>query len=163
MSATDLDVRIKVNGDWVEARVETRLSLADFLRQTCGATDVHVGCEQGKCGACTVQVDGVAMRGCLTLAVQADGREVATVAGLTRAGQLTALQDAFQARNALQCGFCTPGMLMTGLHLLETGTPVDRAAIRTAIAGNYCRCTGYEAIVDAIETACRAAADGETT
>lgn len=162
MSATDPDVRIKVNGEWVEARIEARLSLADFLRATCGATDVHVGCEQGKCGACTVQVDGVAMRGCLTLAVQADGREVVTVAGLTRAGRLTALHDAFQARNALQCGFCTPGMLMTGLHLLETDAPLDRAAIRTAIAGNYCRCTGYEAIVDAIEIACRTARDGET-
>jgi len=151
----ELDVVIKVNGEWRRQRIEARLSLADFLRQTCGATDVHVGCEQGKCGACTVLLEGIPVRGCLTLGAQADGEAVETVAGLTQAGRLTALQDAFLARNALQCGFCTPGMLVVGLTLLESGSCADRAGIREAISGQYCRCTGYEAIVDAIEAAGR--------
>jgi len=149
----EVDITVKVNGEWVRQRVEARLSLADFLRQCCGATDVHVGCEQGKCGACTVLLDGLAVRGCLTLAAQADGAAVETVVGLTQAGRLTALQDAFLARNALQCGFCTPGMLVAAMTLLETGPCPDRAGIREAISGHYCRCTGYEAIVDAIAAA----------
>ena len=146
-------VRIKVNGEWIGAFVSPRLSLVDFLRQTAGATDAHVGCEQGKCGACTVQLDGRPVRGCLTLAVQADGREVLTVAGLVRSGRLRALVSAFAERNALQCGFCTPGFLISALDHLERGGDADRVAIREAISGNYCRCTGYEAIVDAVVTA----------
>lgn len=150
---TAVDITVKVNGEWVCQRVEARLSLADFLRQLCGATDVHVGCEQGKCGACTVLLDGLAVRGCLTLAAQADGATVETVAGLTQAGRLSALQDAFLARNALQCGFCMPGMLVAAMTLLEAGPCPDRAGIREAISGHFCRCTGYEAIVDAIACA----------
>ena len=144
------NIRVKVNGEWIAAQVEPRLSLADFLRQIAGATDVHIGCEQGKCGACTVLVEGQPMRGCLTLAVQADEIEVVTVAGLMRVGRLGELAHAFAERNALQCGFCTPGFLVTALTYIEAGGGPDRHAIREAISGNYCRCTGYEAIVDAI-------------
>lgn len=150
-----IDVRIKVNGEWIERRVDARMSLADFLRHHVGATDVHVGCEQGKCGACTVRIDGLASRGCLTLAVQVNGCDVETAAGLSQSGRLAPLQDAFFQRNALQCGFCTPGMLMTGLDLMERDTLPTRSDIRDALAGNACRCTGYEAIVDAIESACQ--------
>jgi len=160
---SDHDIRVQVNGEWVDARVEARLSLGDFLRQIAGATDVHLGCEQGKCGACTVLVDDTPMRGCLTLAVQANGARVETVAGLVRNGRMAPLVRVFAERNALQCGFCTPGFLMSALDHIEAGGSDDRAAIREAISGNYCRCTGYEAIVDAIATACaeaRAAASG---
>ena len=151
-------ITVRVNGEEVEAMVPPRLSLVDFLRQIAGATDAHVGCEQGKCGACTVHLDGRAVRGCLTLAVQADGQEVLTVAGLLRAGRLEPLVTAFVERNALQCGFCTPGFVVSALDHLERGGSTDRAAIREAISGNYCRCTGYEAIVDAIATAAGAIA-----
>lgn len=148
-----IPIKVKVNGEWVQAAVPARLSLVDFLRHTAGATDAHVGCEQGKCGACTVHLNGLSVRGCLTLAVQADGQEVHSVAGLLRAGRLSSLVDHFVERNALQCGFCTPGFLLAALDHIESGGSSDRADIRQAISGNYCRCTGYEAIVDAIAAA----------
>jgi carbon-monoxide dehydrogenase small subunit len=131
------------------------MTLVDFLRETLGLTGSHVGCEHGVCGACTVRVNGVIVRGCLMLAAQCDGARVETVEGLSDSGELADLQDAFERRNALQCGYCTPGMLLTAQELLAaTGMP-SRAAIRAYISGNYCRCTGYQAIVDAIESVAR--------
>ncbi|RMD88416.1 MAG: (2Fe-2S)-binding protein, partial [Alphaproteobacteria bacterium] len=123
-----------------------------------GLTGSHVGCEHGVCGACTLLVDGVTVRGCLMLAVQADGAEVVTVEGLAASGRGEALRAAFARRNALQCGFCTPGMLASALEYIEGGGAADGAAIREHISGNYCRCTGYQAIVEAI---CEAIAEGE--
>ncbi|MBM3622883.1 MAG: (2Fe-2S)-binding protein [Alphaproteobacteria bacterium] len=144
-------VTLTVNGERVSRRVAARAHLVDFLRDTLDLTGTHVGCEHGVCGACTVRVDGMAVRGCLMLAVQADGAVVETVEGLTDRGAIADLQEAFLARNALQCGFCTPGMLITIAELLEREAAPSRAAIREAISGNYCRCTGYQAIVDAVE------------
>jgi len=129
-----------------------RQHLVDFLRTDLGLTGSHLGCEHGVCGACSVRVDGRVVRGCLMLAVQADGAEVVTIEGLTDTGEITDLQEAFVARNALQCGFCTPGMLMTAAELLAEQCPKSREEIRTFLSGNYCRCTGFQAIVDAIET-----------
>ncbi len=149
------DVAMKVNGEAVSRRVEARMNLVDFLRVELGLTGSHVGCEHGVCGACTVRVDGRIVRGCLMPAAQAGGADVWTVEGLTRSGELAALQDAFVRRNALQCGFCTPGMLLTAAELLETRPDAGRAEIRDFLSGNYCRCTGYQAIVDAVETARR--------
>ena len=126
-----------------------------FLREALGLTGSHVGCEHGVCGACTVRVDGVIVRGCLTLAVQCDGKRVDTIEGLSDAGELADLQTAFERRNALQCGFCTPGMLLTAQELLAAGGVPSRDTIREHISGNYCRCTGYHAIVDAIESVAR--------
>ena len=145
------DIGLTVNGEHVRRRVAVRKHLADFLREDLGYTGTHLGCEHGVCGACTVRVDGRIVRGCLLLAVQADGKRVDTVEGLTDDGTLSALQKAFHARNALQCGFCTPGMLLTASELVDTQPDATREEIRMFIAGNYCRCTGYEAIVDAIE------------
>ncbi len=144
-------ITLAVNGQTLTRAVEPRLNLADFLRQELQLTGTHIGCEHGVCGACTVRLDGELARACLVLAVQADGSRVDTVEGLTESGELRALQDAFHARNALQCGYCTPAMLITAAHLLRDNPSPDRAQIRTAISGNYCRCTGYHAIVDAIE------------
>ena len=127
-----------------------RRNLVDFLRSDLGLTGSHVGCEHGVCGACTIEVDGAMIRGCLMLAVQADGAEVTTVEGLADSGRGAALRDAFEARNALQCGYCTPGMLASALEYVEAGGAADKAAIREHISGNYCRCTGYQAIVEAI-------------
>ncbi|MDB5966524.1 MAG: Carbon monoxide dehydrogenase small chain CoxS [Polaromonas sp.] len=144
-------IELQVNGVTVQGVVEPRQHLAGFLRDQLGLTGTHLGCEYGVCGACTVKVDGAIVRACLMLAVQADGAEVQTIEGLTETGACQDLQQAFVQRNALQCGFCTPGMVMCASALLaEPGTP-DREAIRAHISGNYCRCTGYEAIVDAIE------------
>ena len=148
-------VSFTLNGRTVSGTAEPRMLLADFLRQELGATDVHVGCEHGVCGACTVRVDGVAVRGCLMLAVQADGSRVETIEGLSDSGELAALQNAFHERNALQCGFCTPGILLTARELLQKSPQPSREEIRAYLSGNYCRCTGYHAIVDAIETASR--------
>ncbi len=142
-------IELTVNGESVQAEVEPRLHLADLLRGL-GLTGTHLGCEHGVCGACTVVVDGRIVRGCLTLAVQADGCAVETVEGATQTGRIAALQDAFHRRNALQCGFCTGGMLLTAADYLDRGGNADRAAIREALSGNYCRCTGYQAIVDAV-------------
>ncbi|ACA15113.1 (2Fe-2S)-binding domain protein [Methylobacterium sp. 4-46] len=151
-----LPIRLTVNGAPVRRFVEPRLSLADFLRQDLGLTGTHLGCEMGACGACLVRLDGRAVHACLTLAVQADGGTVETVEGLTEAGTLADLQAAFHARNALQCGYCTPGMLVAAQdYLAQDGAP-SREAIRDALSGNYCRCTGYEAIVDAIAEVARA-------
>src|SRR5208282_6179893 len=134
------------------ARVEARQTLVDFLRENLSLTDTHIGCEHGVCGACTVRLDGEVVRGCLLLAVQCDGAEVETIEGLSDSGAIADLQDAFQRRNALQCGYCTPGMLIGAQDLLARGGVPSRDAIRDHMAGNYCRCTGYQAIVDAIES-----------
>ena len=146
-----LDIRLTVNGAAVSRRVDARQHLVDFLREGLGLTGSHAGCEHGVCGACTVRVNGDIVRGCLMLAVQADGCRVETIEGLSDSGELAKLQKSFHEKNALQCGFCTPGMLLAAQDLiLRSGKPT-REEIRNHISGNYCRCTGYQAIVDAIE------------
>ena len=147
-----VDIALTVNGEAVEGRVPAGQHLIDFLRLECGLTGAHASCEHGVCGACTVRVDGMAVRGCLMLAAQADGAEVWTVEGLTDTNAISDLQDAFVERNALQCGFCTPGMLVAADDLLSRGGVPSRAEIREHLSGNYCRCTGYEAIIDAVES-----------
>ena len=142
---------MKVNEQTLTRSIEPRQHMIDFLREELGLTGSHVGCEHGVCGACTIRVDGEIVRGCLMLAVQANGRQVDTIEGLTDSGELAALQDAFHQRNALQCGYCTPGMLITALDLVRKNPHATREQIREHISGNYCRCTGYQAIVDAIE------------
>ena len=146
-----LDITLSVNGTQVARRIPARSNLVDFLRDELGLTGSHVGCEHGVCGACTVRVDGEIVRGCLMLAVQANGCTVETIEGLSDTGELAKLQKAFHERNALQCGFCTPGMLLAARDLLKHNPKPDREQIRAHISGNYCRCTGYQAIVDAIE------------
>ena len=146
-----LEVTITVNGEVVSRRVEARQNLVDFLREELQLTGSHVGCEHGVCGACTLRVEGQIVRGCLMLAAQADGLRVDTIEGLAERGEIADLQEAFLERNALQCGYCTPGMLLTAAELLATGPKPTRAEIRAYLSGNYCRCTGYQAIVDAIE------------
>jgi aerobic carbon-monoxide dehydrogenase small subunit len=146
------DISLRVNGEDVAAQVEARKTLVDFLRDDLALTGSHVGCEHGVCGACTVRLDGAVVRGCLVLAVQCDGAAVETIEGLSDSGAIADLQDAFIRRNALQCGFCTPGMLIGAQELLARGGVPSRDAIREHISGNYCRCTGYHAIVDAIES-----------
>ena len=145
------DTTLTVNGTQVTRRIPARMNLVDFLRDELGLTGSHVGCEHGVCGACTVRVDGEIVRGCLMLAVQANGCKVETIEGLSDSGELAKLQKAFHERNALQCGFCTPGMLLAARDLLQHNPKPDREQIRAHISGNYCRCTGYQAIVDAIE------------
>jgi carbon-monoxide dehydrogenase small subunit len=158
MSAPIHDITLTVNGETVAESVEPRTTLVDFLREALGLTGSHVGCEHGVCGACTVRIDGVIVRGCLTLAVQCDGKQIDTIEGLSDSGELADLQAAFEKRNALQCGFCTPGMLLTAQELLAAGGVPSRDTIRAHISGNYCRCTGYHAIVDAIESVAQARA-----
>ena len=143
-------IRVAVNGQLQTHSIEPRRHLVDFLREDCGLKGAHLGCEHGVCGACTVQLDGRIVRGCLVLAVQADGRRVDTVETPTPSPRLRALQDAFIARNALQCGYCTPGMLMCALDLVTQQPDASREQVRLGISGNYCRCTGYHAIVDAV-------------
>jgi carbon-monoxide dehydrogenase small subunit len=143
-------IRVEINGTPTTREVEPRRHLVDFLREDCGLKGSHLGCEHGVCGACTVRLDGEIVRGCLVLAVQADGCRVETVETPEPSPRLRALQDAFIARNALQCGYCTPGMLMAALELVERAPEADREAVRAWISGNYCRCTGYHAIVDAV-------------
>ncbi len=145
------EIALTVNGETVSARVEARRHLVDFLRLDLGLTGSRLGCEHGVCGACTVRVDGAIVRGCLMLAVQADGADVWTIEGLSDAGEIADLQDAFVARNALQCGYCTPGMLLTAAEMLKAGRRMTRPEIREFLSGNFCRCTGYHAIVDAVE------------
>jgi carbon-monoxide dehydrogenase small subunit len=157
MSESRRQIAVTVNGELVRAQVEARRSLVDFLRDDLALTGSHVGCEHGVCGACTVRVDGLIVRGCLMLAVQCDGAQVETIEGASDSGAIADLQQAFQARNALQCGFCTPGMLLSAQELLAGGTP-SRTQIREFLSGNYCRCTGYQAIVDAIEAVAKARA-----
>jgi carbon-monoxide dehydrogenase small subunit len=153
--ADRIDINLTVNNERIEARVPAGQHVIDFLRQELGLTGAHASCEHGVCGACTVRVDGTAVRGCLMLAAQLDGTDVWTIEGLSDSGALRDLQQAFVARNALQCGFCTPGMLVAAEELLAQGGVPERAAIREHLSGNYCRCTGYEAIVDAVETVAR--------
>ena len=150
---TNVEVGLRVNGERASRRIEARMNLVDFLREELGLTGSHVGCEHGVCGACTVRVDGRIVRGCLMLAAQADGADVWTVEGLSDTGEIRDLQEAFVERNALQCGYCTPGMLLTLAELRERNPAASRQEIREFISGNYCRCTGYEAIVDALEMA----------
>ena len=147
-----VQVSMSVNSEAVNRTVEPRQSLADFIRNELELTGTHVGCEHGVCGACTVRLDGQIVRGCLTLAVQADGCTVETIEGLTESGEIADLQNAFVNRNAAQCGFCTPGMLLTAAELLAADPGASREEIRKHISGNYCRCTGYQAVVDAIES-----------
>ena len=157
-----ISVTMQVNGQTITRTVEARMHVAEFLRETLGLTGSHVGCEHGVCGACTLRIDGAIMRGCLVLAAQLDGAKVETIEGLTASGEIADLQDAFVNRNALQCGFCTPGMLMCASELLTRRPDAGREEIREFISGNYCRCTGYEAIVDAIESTAAARSRGDT-
>tara|TARA_B100000676_G_scaffold199890_2_gene196414 strand:- start:4044 stop:4535 length:492 start_codon:yes stop_codon:yes gene_type:complete len=152
MNDTGITVTLTVNGQLVTRRVPVRQHLVDFLRTELGLTGSHLGCEHGICGACSVRVDGSVVRGCLMLVVQVDGRDVQTIEGLTESGEVSDLQENFVERDALQCGFCTPGMLITAAELLQESTPKTREEIREFLSGNYCRCTGYHAIVDAVET-----------
>ena len=152
MSEETSEIKLTVNGDLITKTVNVRQHLVDFLRLELGLTGSHLGCEHGICGACSVWVDGLVVRGCLMLAVQADGGDVTTIEGLTETGEIADLQKNFVDRNALQCGFCTPGMLMTLAELLRKSKLSSREEIREHISGNYCRCTGYHAIVDAVET-----------
>ena len=152
MSEENYEITLTVNGEMLTKTVKVRQHLVDFLRLELGLTGSHLGCEHGICGACSVRVDGSVVRGCLMLAVQADGTEVMTIEGLTETGEISDLQKHFVDRNALQCGFCTPGMLMTLAELLGKSKSSSREEIRDHISGNYCRCTGYHAIVDAVET-----------
>jgi carbon-monoxide dehydrogenase small subunit len=150
-----LSISLEVNGERVSAQVLPRLNLADFLREHLELTGTHVGCEHGVCGACTVRVNGEIVRSCLLLAVQVQGASVQTIEGLSDSGEIADLQAAFRERNALQCGYCTPGMLMTAQDLLIQQAEPDRERIREHLSGNYCRCTGYQAIIDAVETTAR--------
>jgi len=151
-----VEIALTVNGIKVTRRIDARQHLIDFLREELGLTGSHVGCEHGVCGACTLRVDGKIVRGCLTLAAQADGRSVETIEGLSDAGTIAALQEAFHKRNALQCGYCTPGMLIAAHDLVTRHPRATRDEIREHLSGNYCRCTGYHAIVDAIESVLKA-------
>ena len=150
-------IKLTVNGQAFERSVETRISLADFLRDDLRLTGTHLGCEHGVCGACTVLLEGKAVRACLMLAVQADGAELRTVEGLGTPEKLNPLQRAMMERHGLQCGFCTPGVLMTLTEFLERRrglAPPTQAEVREALSGNLCRCTGYQTIVDAVMTVC---------
>jgi aerobic carbon-monoxide dehydrogenase small subunit len=158
--SASIKVSLTVNGEPVTAMVPARMHLADFVRDELGLTGTHIGCEHGVCGACTLRLDGDIVRGCLVLAVQADGAEVETIEGVSDTGEVGDLQKAFQERNALQCGYCTPGMLLAAQELLARQARPSREAIREHLSGNYCRCTGYHAIVDAVEAAARARAGG---
>jgi carbon-monoxide dehydrogenase small subunit len=153
---TAIAISLVVNGERVEANVLPRLNLADFLREHLKLTGTHVGCEHGVCGACTVRVNGDIVRSCLLLAVQMHNATVETIEGVSDSGEIADLQSAFRERNALQCGFCTPGMLMAAQDLLKQSPSPNREQIREHLSGNYCRCTGYQAIVDAIGTTARA-------
>jgi carbon-monoxide dehydrogenase small subunit len=147
-----VETTLTVNGTRVTRRIEPRVHLVDFLREELGLTGSHIGCEHGVCGACTVRVNGEIVRGCLMLAVQADGCQVETIEGLSDSGEMKKLQEAFHQYNAFQCGFCTPAMLMAAQELVKQKKSFTREEIRAHMSGNYCRCTGYQAIVDAIES-----------
>jgi len=151
-----IPISLTVNGVAVSRRVEPRQSLVDFLRYELELTGSHVGCEHGVCGACTMRVDGAIVRGCLMLAVQADGCRVESIEGVASSGEVGDLQQAFAQENALQCGFCTAGMLLTAQDLLERTPGASAKEIREALSGNYCRCTGYHAIVEAVRRAAEA-------
>ena len=145
-----ISVKININGVITSGFVEPRQHLVDFLRDECALKGPHLGCEQGACGACTVMLNGQIVRGCLVLTIQADQKEIQTIEGLTKSGAIKDLQDAFLKHNAFQCGFCTSGMLLTAAELLKVNPTASREEVREWISGNYCRCTGYHAIVDAI-------------
>ena len=147
-----LTTTITVNGTQVTRSIPPRQHLVDFLREELGLTGSHIGCEHGVCGACTIRVNGEIVRGCLMLAVQADGKRIDTIEGLSDSGEIAELQLAFHQRNALQCGFCTPGMLIAAQDLVANHPDATREQIREHLSGNYCRCTGYHAIIDAVET-----------
>jgi len=151
-----VSISLDVNGERVEAQVLPRQNLADFLREHLALTGTHVGCEHGVCGACTVRFNGDIVRSCLMLAAQAHNASVQTIEGLSDSGEIADLQAAFRERNALQCGFCTPGMLMAAQDLLRLDAAPDRERIREHLSGNYCRCTGYQAIIDAVEATAKA-------
>jgi carbon-monoxide dehydrogenase small subunit len=155
MSERFHDICVVVNGEEARERVDARTTLVDFLRDCLSLTGSHVGCEHGLCGACSVRVGGAVVRSCLMLAVQCDGKRVETIEGVADTGEIVDLQRAFIERNALQCGFCTPGVLLTAQELLQRGGVPSRETIRVHLSGNYCRCTGYQAIVDAIEAVAR--------
>jgi carbon-monoxide dehydrogenase small subunit len=157
-----MNIAVTVNGRQYEARVEPRLLLSDFLRDTLGLTGTHVGCEHGVCGACTILLNGDSVRSCLTLAVSVDGMEIVTVEGLGSRDRLNALQTEFREKHGLQCGFCTPGMLITGMDLLKKYPLASDEEIREGLSGNLCRCTGYQNIVAAIRAAA-ALRDGRAT
>jgi carbon-monoxide dehydrogenase small subunit len=157
-----MKVRFELNGKKIDGEVPERTSLADFLRHQLKATGTHVGCEHGVCGACTVIIDGEAVRSCLTLAVQAEGARITTVEGLANGEALSPLQASFSKHHALQCGFCTPGMLTTAHALLTDEPDADRERIREVLSGNLCRCTGYVAIVEAVYDARSAYRSGKT-
>ncbi len=150
MTIQPVAIELTVNGEAIAVAVEPRLHLADFLREHLSLTGTHVGCEHGVCGACTVRLDGAIVRACLVLAVQADGACVETIEGISDSGEIADLQACFETRNALQCGYCTPGMLISAQDLLTHVPAPGRDAIREHLSGNYCRCTGYHAIVDAV-------------
>jgi len=154
------EVTLTVNDQTYTRQVEPRLLMSDFLRHELLLTGTHVGCEHGVCGACTVRVDGEIIRGCLMLAAQCDGATVDTIEGMSDSGEIADLQAAFEQRNALQCGYCTPGMLAAAQDLLKRGAVPNRDVIREHLSGNYCRCTGYHAIVDAVEAVAQARAKG---
>jgi carbon-monoxide dehydrogenase small subunit len=151
-----MSISLQVNGERIDTQVLPRLNLADFLREHLKLTGTHVGCEHGVCGACTVRVNGDIVRSCLMLAAQTNGTSIETIEGLSDSGEIADLQAAFRDRNALQCGFCTPGMLVAAQDLLIHESEPDRERIREHLSGNYCRCTGYQAIVDAVEATARA-------
>jgi carbon-monoxide dehydrogenase small subunit len=151
VSEHSVRIALRVNGEDMTDTIDARKTLVDFLREDLGLTGSHVGCEHGVCGACTVRVDGMIVRGCLMLAVQCDGARVETIEGIADSGEIDDLRLAFERRNALQCGYCTPGMLLTAQELLADGDVPAREKIREHLSGNYCRCTGYQAIVDAVE------------
>jgi aerobic carbon-monoxide dehydrogenase small subunit len=159
-AAVTVPVTVTVNGQERSVEVETRLLLVHLLRQVLGLTGTHVGCDTTSCGACTILVDGTPMKSCTMFAVQADGREVTTVEGLIGAGGLHPIQEAFSAEHALQCGFCTPGMMLTSIALLEENPSPTDEEIRWAISGNVCRCTGYQNIVNAVHHAANAMKEG---
>ncbi len=158
-----LRITLKINGRKIRASVEPRLTLADFLREELRLTGTHVGCEHGVCGACTVLLDGRPVRSCLLFAVQADGAELMTVEGLAQGRELHPLQKAFDQGHALQCGFCTPGFLISSLALLAENPSPSRDEVRAALSSNLCRCTGYETIVEAVLAASRALAEQKDT
>jgi aerobic carbon-monoxide dehydrogenase small subunit len=153
-------IRVTINGRLYEEDVEPRQLLAHFIRENIGLTGTHVGCVVGECGACSILLDGRVVKSCLHLAVQADGREVTTIEGLAQDGELTAIQNAFVKNYALQCGYCTPGMVMTSYALLKTNPNPSEEQIRKALAGNLCMCTGYVQIVDAVKEAARGSKNG---
>ena len=154
-AAMNMPLKIRVNGTLRESEIEPRVLLVEFLRESCGLTGTHVGCETGVCGACTVLVDGKAVKSCTMFAAQADGSEVTTVEGLAHDGEMHPVQEGFWECHGLQCGYCTPGMIMTAIQLLERNSSPSRDEIRHALDGNLCRCTGYSHIVDAVEHAAK--------